>query len=179
VVVAEPVMAPRVLERRRIELAAVDVPRPVQPYHAAQKLSLAEAEALVGQFSRQAQLLAEVAIREAIERLGQSGFKVVGCGVPLGSGRSAPSLEAALASHPMLHTAEGELFRHALIQASEKCGLQVLAIRERGLVERGAKEMGISPGALTSRLSGLGHGMGPPWGQDQKLAALVAWLALW
>lgn len=178
VAMAGPAEAPAVVDRRRIELAAADIPRPVQPYHAAQRLSLPEAEAYVNGFARQAQLLAEESVRQAIDRLAQGGFRVVSCGIPLGSGRSAPTLEAALASHPMLHTAEGDLFRQALIKAGEHCGLRVLGIRERDLLGRGAKEFGISPGALTSRLIELGHGIGPPWGQDQKIAALVAWLAL-
>jgi hypothetical protein len=31
---------------------------------------------------------------------------------------------------------------------------------------------------MQSRIAALGRGIGPPWTQDQKFAALVAWLAL-
>lgn len=178
VAMAGPPGAPSVVDRRRIELADPAIPRPVQPYHAAQKLKLPEAEAYVQRFAREAEHLAGVALREATERLTGAGFECAGCGIPLGSGRPVPTVEAALASHPMLHTAEGELFRSALIKASENCGLQVLGIRERDLMARGAEGLGISLDALPLRLAELGRAAGPPWGQDQKLAALAAWLVL-
>lgn len=178
VAIAGPPGAPSVIDRRRIELAGPEVPLPVQPYHAAQKLELREAEACVHRFARKAQDLAEVALREAMNRLDEAGYKVVGCGIPLGAGRLAPDFAAAIASHTMLHTAEGELFRSALIKASEDLGLRVLGIRERDLVARGAENLGISPEALPLRLSELGRAVGAPWGQDQKLAALAAWIVL-
>jgi hypothetical protein len=178
VALAGPVRAPVVIERRRIELAPPEVPRPVQPYHAAQKLTLAEAEEYVRYFTQQAQLLATQTLREMIERLAAEGHRATACGAPLGAGRPVPSLEVALASHTMLHTAEGELFRRALIVAGEKNGLSILGIRERDLIERGAGQFGISPKILSNRLVELGQGLGPPWGQDQKVATLAAWLAL-
>ncbi len=178
VAISGPVRAPVVIERGRIELAPPEVPRPVQPYHAAQKLSLAEAEEYVRYFTQQAQHLATQALREVIGRFAAEGNEVLACGIPLGAGRPVPSLEAALASHTMLHTAEGELFRRALITAGEKNGLHVLGIRERDLVESGADQLGIPQKTLPRRLLQLGQGLGPPWGQDQKVAALAAWLSL-
>jgi len=178
VAIAGPPGAPSVIDRRRIELAGPEVPLPVQPYHAAQKLAVREAEAYVHRFAREAQDQAGIALHAAMDRLGAAGCKVVGCGIPLGSGRAAPNFAAALASHTMLHTAEGELFRSALIKASENRGLHVLGIRERDLVARGAEELGISAEALPLCLSELGRAVGAPWGQDQKLAALAAWIVL-
>ena len=140
VAVAEPVRLAVVIDRRRVELADLKVPRPVQPYHAAQELELKEAEKYVKHFATQAKLLAQRALRDVIDHLKAANYLVVGCGIPLGSGRPATTLEATLASHSMLHTAEGELFRNALIQASEHFQLPVAGIRERDC-RNGIKEL--------------------------------------
>ena len=178
VAVAGPVGSPTVIGRRRVELADPEVPRPVQPYHAAQKLDLKKAKRYIERFADRAKLLANRALREVIDGLREAGYEAVGCGVPIGGRRQAVTLEAALASHPMLHTAQGELFRNALISAGEECGLGVLSIRERELFEHGVRELGLSNDALRLRLDELGRPLGPPWGQDQKMAALAAWLTL-
>jgi hypothetical protein len=178
VAVAGPARTPAVIERRRIELALPEIPRPVQPYHAAQKMELKEAEKYVKRFASDATRLAEGALGEVIDHLKQSGYVTVACGIPLGSGRAATTLEATLASHPLLHTAEGELFRGAIIRASEQHNLPLISVRERDLLSRGAAELGFSLPELQRRLTELGRVVGPPWGQDQKLASLVAWLAL-
>jgi hypothetical protein len=38
--------------------------------------------------------------------------------------------------------------------------------------------LGIGNDELKGRLTELGRQLGPPWREDQKLATLVAWLAL-
>ncbi len=166
------------IDRRRIELVDRDIRWARQPYHAAQGLDSKGAKELVRRATKQAQSLARRALSTVIDELDGKGYNVVGCGVLLGSGRPIPSLEAALASHPMLHTAEGELFRNALIHASERCQVPVTGVRERELFERGAAELGVPIDELRPRLTELGRPLGPPWSQDEKHAALAAWLAL-
>lgn len=176
--VAGPIESPEVISRRRIELADPRIPRPVQPYHAAQDMELKAAEAYIGKFTEEARDFATQAVRAAAQELQKEGYHVVSCGIVTGSGRPIPTVEAALASHPLLHTAEGELFRNAIICAAERNHLPVYAVREKIALAGGAKKLNLSVGRLQSRLSELGRSIGPPWGQDQKLATLVAWLAL-
>lgn len=95
------------------------------------------------------------------------------CGLLLASGRPLPALEKVLASHALIHTAEGELFREALRAASRECGLPLAAVRERDLFARGAADLGIP-----ETLAEMGRALGPPWRQDEKFAAIAAWLAL-
>src|SRR5579862_1868915 len=178
IAVAKPDRALRIVGRSRFELAKQEIPRPVQPYHAAQKMELMEAEAYIAGFAQEAENLATQAIRSAVQALKKEGMLVAGCGICSGSGRPAPTVQAALASHPLLHTAEGELFRSAIIRAAMGCKLPVLQVRERELFQRGVGELGIPVGDLQFCLDKLGEPFGPPWGQDQKLAALAAWLAL-
>jgi hypothetical protein len=89
-----------------------------------------------------------------------------------------PALESILASHPLIHTAEGELFREALRAASRECGVPMAAVKERELFTRGTAELGIPADALAARLSEMGRVIGAPWRQDEKYAAMVGWLAL-
>jgi hypothetical protein len=178
VAVAGPITSPAVVDRRRIELADPMIPRPVQPYHAAQKLSLQEAAEYIKHSTDEARRWARQALREVIDHLSAGGYEVIACGVPLGSGRPVTTLEATLASHPMLHTAEGELFRGVISSASEHLRLPVLRVKEREMFERGSADLRISIEELQRRIAELGQPIGSPWTQDQKVAALLAWLAL-
>jgi len=56
--------------------------------------------------------------------------------------------------------------------------LSVSTVRERDLYAQAAQQLAISPEGLQCKAVDLGRSLGPPWTQDQKYAALVAWLAL-
>ena len=170
--------SPRVVDRRRVELADPDKQASKQPYHAAEGLDLKKAEEVVRRATDDAQRLARQGLRAVIDDLRASGHDVIGCGIVLASGRPATTLAATLASHALIHTAEGELFRKVLVRAGEHHDLPVTGVRERELFARGAAELSIPAGELERRLAELGRAIGPPWAQDQKYAALVAWLAL-
>src|ERR1035438_3122297 len=170
--------APVVVSRRRIEMMDGGASAPSQPDHAAVGLDIGEAEQLVQTCAARAAALATTAVRGVVEDLRQLGHRVVGCGLLLASGRPLPPLEKILASHPLLHTAEGELFREALRDASRQCGLPLTAVKERELFARAAADLGLPAAQVERHVAAMGKAMGPPWRQDQKFAALVAWLAL-
>lgn len=178
VVIAGNIRSPIVVRRSTVELANPRIPRPVQPYHGAQKMELKEAKAYIAGFTQEAENLATQEIQVAMKKLRKESYQVVACGIVTGSGRPAPTVEAALASHPLLHTAKGELFRGAVIRAAKRCRLPVYAIREKTALSIGADKLGFNLVTLQSNLTELGRSFGPPWGQDQKFASLVAWLAL-
>jgi hypothetical protein len=178
VVVTGDSRAVAVIERRRIELADPAVPGSVQPYHAAKPLELDAAVMHIERCIDQATLLAQRALGAVMNDLGKRGHAVSGCGILLASGRPLPSLAATLASHALIHTAEGELFRDALKHACEAAELPVTAVKEREAHERAAAALRISSNELQRRIAGMGRDIGPPWRQDEKLAATVAWLAL-
>lgn len=174
---------PRLVSRPRLELAGPEPPRPVQPFHVAQKMSLEDAERYIKQIAHRAELLALQAIRAAVEKLKVeeskvAGFQLVACGIPVGSGRLAPDLKAILASHPQLHMAEGVLFRKAIASAARRLNLNVLEVPERDLITSAVKRLGLPANGLQSMLNAIGKPLGPPWTQDQKVATLAAWLAL-
>lgn len=169
---------PVVLDRSRIEIADPNVPESVQPYHAAADLPKAAAANFIRGCATVTNAMAKRAVRKIIAELAAKGSTVVACGNLLGSGHSPATLTQALASHPMLHTAEGEFFRAAIDGAIRSAGLEPVGIREKAALELGSEVLGMPADKLQLALSEMGKPIGPPWRQDEKLAALAAWLAL-
>jgi hypothetical protein len=117
-------------------------------------------------------------LRAAQERVRSEGCEPVACGLLAGGGMPEWSVDEILAVHFRMHKAEGELFRDALARAAVACGLRLVAIPEKRLGERAAVALEAPAGRLEQRLAALGKALGPPWGKDQKSAALAAWVAL-
>jgi hypothetical protein len=167
VAVAGTMDAPRVLERRRIVVADPEIPGSKQPYHAAAGLPFPRAESAVREAIESSRGLALEAMTATVEGLRSQGHEVVGCGVLLGSGKALPGLDRILAAHPLIHTAEGEMFRDVLVWAAQECRLPVTGVREKGL-----------DATSLERIGSLGKLIGPPWTLDQKYATVAALLAL-
>lgn len=178
VALRDPVAAPLVVQRRRVELIDRGTDCPAQPYHAAEKMPLNEAETFLKECAEVAEALAIKAVQDAVAELAEKGYSVAGSSILMGSGRPASSLASTLASHTMIHTAEGDFFRDALKKACECCGLAVSAIKEKQVWEQAVTRLGTSREELESRVSELGKSIGPPWRQDEKLSAIASWIVL-
>ena len=169
------VTAPVVLARSRYELSEGDLPRAV--YHAARQLDLENAGRLVQQVGLVARTAAESQLRRTVAELEAAGYEVVGTAVA--APRELPAdLSEILGSHPLVHTAEGQLFRGALAEATGLLGLPLTRFLQQELYEEAAVNVGTSDASLRAQLTGLGRALGPPWQRDQKEAAAAAWLAL-
>jgi hypothetical protein len=175
VAVAGPAAEPTAVLRRRVTLSART---PRQPFHAAEGLAFAAAEDLVRRATNEAEVLAEQAVREVVAELRAAGRAPLVAGLLLAAGRPLPGLREVLASHALIHAAEGELFRDVLRCASRNCGLALVEAGERQLEERASRSLRRPTAQIQRRLAGWGKALGPPWTQDEKRAALVAWLAL-
>jgi hypothetical protein len=178
VVLAGPDNSPQIVTRGRIELCDPRIPPPFQPYHKASEMPFSKAEEYIRRVTGQTEDYARAAIKKILADLRPRGMKVAACSVLLGSGRTLGPLEKILAAHPLIHTAEGVLFREAIMRAAEQCGLKVTGIAERELLAQAESKLRFSRSELDCRLAEFGRSLGPPWQQDQKLAALAAWLAL-
>jgi len=178
VAVAGSPTALEVVDRRRIAIADADDPAGKQPYHAAEGLDLAEAERLVRRCTQSSQRLARAAVGAMLGDVQAAGHEVAGCGLLQGSGRTLADLAAILASHALIHTAEGQMFRDVLADAARHHGLPIVEVRERELMARCTADLGQPADKLARRLAALGRALGPPWRQDEKLATLAAWLSL-
>lgn len=167
-----------VVERKRIIVADAKLPGSKQPYHYAENLGLKKAQEYIVRCSSASDQLASAGIREILLRLEENKYRVDGSAILMASGRTLPSLEKILASHPLIHTAEGEFFRMAVFRACEQAGLRVTPLPERELEERARKTFGAKANQIREHIWSLGKRLGPPWTQDEKNAALAASLIL-
>jgi len=139
---------------------------------------MGQAREFISRMQAEARRLAYRAIRELQSDFLKQRRKLTRCGLVLASGRPLPGLDKILASHALIHTADGELFREAILHASNRCGLRDFRIKERELLERAGEVLGLKGDDLMGRVTELGRSLGSPWSQDEKFATLAAWLAL-
>jgi hypothetical protein len=156
----------KVVDRRRVNLCDCLMPGSAQPYHAAARKPLHEAEAFLKRCADISAAMAEAALRRMSAELAAGGYQVHTCAILLGSGRASGDLAKTLASHPMIHTADGEFYRDTLREACRRCGLTVHGLKEREVRLRLAEAVE------------FGKGLGPPWREDEKLCTLAALSAL-
>jgi hypothetical protein len=178
VVVAGGLARPEVLFRGRAELGdpAGNVRRNV--YQAARALEPAEAATQVEAARRIAAEQAAAALDRTVRQLTDEGAVVRSCAVVSGTFRREARLELILASHALAHAAEGRLYQEALLQGAESCGLDAVAIPRRSIWEQGEAALSVAEDELRRWIDQLRQEVGPPWAEDQKLAALAAWIAL-
>ena len=176
VALAGPADEPRVVAKRRIDLARTFATGAV--YHAAQELPLEEAEAHVRRSVAAFDALAVAAMGEIVAELRAGGFAPIGVAVLSGAGRPLPKLETILRSHALVHAAEGELYRAVLERASEASRVRTVRVPAKELISRATRALGCGEAVLTRRLAALGKASGRPWTVDQREPTLGAWVIL-
>lgn len=169
--------APVVLARQRVHLVETFTYEFRQPYHTAEKMALDKARVFISRMQNEAKRFAHRAIHSLQLDLQERGFTLARCGLVLASGKPLPALEKILASHALIHTADGELFREAILHASARCGLSDFTIKEKELLDRAGHVLRAKPSELMRRVTEFGRSLGAPWSQDEKFATLAAWLA--
>jgi len=179
VVLCGPMDAPVVVDRRKIQLVKIFTYAYRQPYHTAEKMLRHDALKFIRGVQSDAKRLALSSRRSLQADLEEGDLKIVRSALLLASGRALPDLDRILASHALIHTADGELFRDSLRSACAACNLPLEGIREKELFTAAfSKALCVQPAALKRRIAALGKAVGPPWGQDEKFAALGAWITL-
>src|SRR5467141_1543831 len=143
VVLCGPLDAPVVIDRRKIQLVKTFTYTFRQPYHTAEKMPRQDAIKFIRGVQSEAKRLALTSLRSLQTDLAEGDFKLV---------RSA----LLLASHALIHTADGELFRDSLRAACARCGLAVQGIREKELFAASSKAFGLQPAALKRRVVAFG-----------------------
>jgi nitrogen fixation protein FixH len=177
VVVAGGIAQPEVVLRCRAELGDPSGRVRRNAYQAARTLERPAAAALVEAAERIAAEQAAAALERTLRQATDDGAVVRSCAVVVGSDREA-RLESILASHALAHAAEGRLYQAALLKSAESRGLDAIAIPKRTIFERAEVALGVAADELRPCIDQLRRELGPPWAQDQKLAALAAWIAL-
>jgi hypothetical protein len=168
-----------VLDRRRVELVEDgDAHWAKQPYHAARRASPGDRRDVVKRGIQSARRVAVREMRAAIERAREAQCEVASCAVLMAEPMPDWSVDEILAVHFRMHKAEGVLFRSALAHAAARSGLRLVAVPEKLLEELAERALGSPSKTLRNRVASLGTSLGPPWGKDQKDAALAATIAL-
>ena len=140
------------------------------PYHAAQGMPLARAGNIVAEALAEVRRVTTRRLRAVFDDLRRGGHEVVACAVLTPAPMPAWTVEQILSVHVRMHKAEGVMFPEALLQAAGDCGVRAVAIAPNDLPARA--------GAWRERIARLGESLGPPWGADQKNAALAALIVL-
>ena len=165
---------PLVVDRRRVTLCPEALPR--QVYHAAQDLPPAKAALLVREVHAAVDTLTALVIDE-LAGIAEPHGTLVAVGVT-GFPRDVPVLEKVLASHALLHLAEGELYRGAVCDAATDRGLAVVPIHPKEGITETARALGAAPDAFAQRLTDLRAELGAPWQADHRLATAAGLAAL-
>lgn len=141
---------------------------PVQLYHAATGLPPITLERFVRTGVDKVRAVAGERLDELVAELGR--VRVVG--VVTGDNPVPDDLPVTqiVAAHPLMHAAEGQLYRDALIDAAAARGLATHG------VPRGQAQ-GLVTGDLAAAVAELGLVAGRPWRKEHKLAAIAALVA--
>ncbi len=154
---------PVVLSRQRLQLVETFSYKFRQPYHTAERLRREDAAKFISGVRTEAESLAHNSLHTVKVDLEKQGYRMDRGGLLLASGRPLPELEKILSSHALIHTADSELFREALGEASARCGLQLKCTKERELLEQCAEAFFLfKPEELLRRVTELGRPFGSP-----------------
>jgi hypothetical protein len=168
----------QLIDRWRLEIIEAQMPGAKQPYHFVEDFKLSAAERHLKNCAAISRRLASAAIREIVEKLEGVKYETKSGVVLLSSGRALPALAQILASHALIHTAEGVFFRKIFREAFERAGIRVSGIPARELEERARTAFGKRATWITQKIAQFGKTIGPPWTSDHKQAALAAAIVL-
>ena len=143
-------------------------------FHVAQEKPFADARV----FLRDRERAFVARAREELTRIIGSEIEIVGAVLAAPPPKQLPPLESILKAHPLVHAAEGELYRRVFAEACSALGAQPERVPAEALASRVGKAVGLSPTKVAAHLAAMGKASGKPWAAEQKEAALAAWLAL-
>jgi hypothetical protein len=165
--------APEIAARGRMELFDPALEESKMLFHAAEPMPFARAESYIDKCRAATAKRADLALENILKENGP----IAGCCVLTASGKPLPELKAILASHALIHAAEGVFYRDAVADACKRRKIAVQRIRERDIAEE-SNMLPLSEVARRDALGAFGKQVGSPWTQDEKLSALGAWLVL-
>ena len=168
-----------VIDRRRVELVEpADAQWAKQPYHAAENLRPEAARDLVERGMASARQIAAREVRAAVQRTRAKKHEIVACAVLVGDPMPDWSVDEILSVHFRMHKAEGALFQDVLGAAARACRVTLAAIPLKELAAQARAAFGPRTSRVLAQIASLGKSVGPPWGKDQKEAALAAAIVL-
>jgi hypothetical protein len=175
VVLGGPAESPTVLLKGEISLTDPRMPATAQPYHQVMDLAWEESERAVQKHITAIERVARTALRDLMKQMGASHKKVAGAGII-----GAPDRDLKRIGNPHIraHAAEGVLFRRVLAAGAAANGLKSQTFSDRNFDSAAALELGAKYPRIKRSLGELKNSVAPPWRNDEKQAALAAWLML-
>ena len=149
-----------------------------QAYHRAAELGLEAARRSIASDERTARRVAARSLGRLADALDQRGHRLRAVRVVDRPRRPLPPLASILGAHPLLHAAEGALFRGVALAEAARLASDAAEVHEAELPERAARASGLTPAEVAARLASAGKVAGPPWSREHKACALAAWIAL-
>jgi hypothetical protein len=175
VVLGGPPESPAVLLKGEITLIDPKVPATAQPYHQVMDLTWEQSERAVRRYVTSIERIATRALTELIQKMRTGNRRVAGVGI---LGAPDRDLKRIGNSHIRAHAAEGVLFRRVLAVAAQANGLKCQTFSDRNFDEAAAVKLGTRYSRIKRSLSDLNASVTPPWRNDEKQAAMAAWLML-
>ena len=159
------------LDRRRVEL--VDEGLPTIPHHSeGQVLPLSEAIELVQQVQASAERHSRLVLNAAAKAM---PGRILGIAL-----RQCPELPPTIAeritNYRARNAADWVMYRKALAAAAEERGWRVHWYDPRKVYDLASKALGVE--SLDGHFAQLRRSIGPPWGQDHKIAMAAAIVAM-
>jgi hypothetical protein len=168
------VRSPQLCDVRRIDLSDPRFPETRQPYHAA----MGKLETDTTKINRRVSLVRSIAQQSIATLLASyrgKGRAISRAALVVGSQVDPDSIANA---HIRAHAFEGQLFRSALEEVLQTCGIRTEILIERNAYAQGAAKLKESNDNVRCVIQDFGRVAQGPWRAEQKLAALAAWLAL-
>ena len=165
---------PLVLDSRRLELADPDEPATTQPHHAGTGTPQRDARVL----HRLIGLIERAAGANAARLLDE--YRASGQAPKLGVIVATSDTDPSRITNPhiQIHALEGQLFRRVAGEALTAAGLTCITLLEANLSARATDRFGRPAAELLAELKTWRPVGGGPWRQEQKMAALGAWVSL-
>jgi ABC-type phosphate transport system auxiliary subunit len=174
VLLAGPAEKPQALDRRRVDLCDPNDPDSTQPYHSARGM-LEENDTKIQRRLKVVRGESRRSITALLDDYRARGYLVGGAGLVVGSLIDPSTIPNP---HIRAHALEGQLFRTVLEEALQAQGVKSLVVLEREAYAKAAAVLDRSAANLKGAVSALGRSLPGPWRAEEKLAALVAWMAL-
>ncbi|PYP85350.1 MAG: hypothetical protein DMF61_17430 [Blastocatellia bacterium AA13] len=175
VLVVGSVNSPRAISRSVVDLSDEGDPDSRQPYHAVMGLNENDGPKLLKRLEKVVERVTNKSVTDLLKDYRNTGSEVRAAGLVVGSTVDPSSIPN---DHIRAHALEGHLFRTALESALHASGLPFSVVVEREAYSKAVGLLGRSSDDVKQVLSELGRQVGGPWRSDEKMAALVAWMAL-
>lgn len=151
---------PTLVARGRVQLCPPDVPANVYHVASEDREDLDRAEKLIAR-------VVGVSVKGARDAIRGAADDVVAVAL-VAEPRDLPSLARILASHALVHSAEGDLYREVLAEAGEAEGVPVFHFPSSEIRAEERQDL----------IKRFGEAVGKPWQREHKEAALAAVMAL-